>query len=249
LGVFSKGANEMPLFPCPECGHACSTKALACPSCGLPFNQIAEDQSPSLDLKPTQPTLADSTVVSESPLAQQTRSPIAGNLINLGKSSLKVLAIVVAILAVLSIRALLVVSNRHSQIEEVASELAEDNPYLSKSDIIILGNEISRRNLSPDQAKRFTFETFGRGVELLSVSEQEEIGRIREQLFSALTPEEMQRWNSVYAKTNAGQLPTDEEVEYARRLQKKAINSLPEQTKLRCQFLMGKAMRTALNIQ
>lgn len=31
----------MPLFACPDCNHQCSTEALACPSCGRPFQSAS----------------------------------------------------------------------------------------------------------------------------------------------------------------------------------------------------------------
>jgi len=32
------------LFPCPDCGHRCSTSAVACPQCGRPFRDKATQQ-------------------------------------------------------------------------------------------------------------------------------------------------------------------------------------------------------------
>ena len=133
--------------------------------------------------------------------------------------------------------------------DQTVSSLAEDNPYLSKADIVLLGNEISKRGLNTEQAERFSFDTFQRGIKLLTTDEQEELDRIREQLFSAFSSEETLRWNSIYSKTQTGQLPTKEEVEYIRQLQKKAVNNLPGPAKSRYQILMGKALKAALNIQ
>ena len=34
------------LFPCPDCGHRCSTSALACPQCGRPFSDSSARPQP-----------------------------------------------------------------------------------------------------------------------------------------------------------------------------------------------------------
>jgi len=35
------------LFSCPDCGHRCSTSAVACPQCGRPFRDKTTQQQPS----------------------------------------------------------------------------------------------------------------------------------------------------------------------------------------------------------
>lgn len=230
----------MSLFPCPECGHSCSTKAVSCPSCGLPFDQTPRNERP-FSSSETNHTQGASSIASGSP----------NSIVKLrgwGKSTLKVLLGIALLLGVLTVKALFDnMSRRDILTDQTASKLAEDNPYLSKADIVLLGNETIKRGLNTDQGKRFTFETFGRGIKLLSADEQEEIESIREQLFSTFSTEETLRVDSTYSKMEAGQSTTAEEVEDIRQLQKKAFNSLPESAKSRYQILMGKALKAALN--
>ena len=230
----------MSMFPCPECGRSCSTKAVSCPGCGLPFDQTLRNHTPLPTLQTNQ-TAPRSSVSSGPPNSTRQSS-------GFGKSTLKVVGGIALLLGGLSVSVLLNISKRGVLSDQTASRLAEDNPYLAKSDIVLLSNEITKRGLNTDQAKRFSFDTFGRGIALLNVNEQEEIARIREELFSWFSTEETIRWNSIYAKTESGQVPTEEEVEYLRQLQKKAVNSLPESERSRYQLLMGKALKAALNI-
>src|SRR3954469_24967453 len=43
------------LFPCPDCGHNCSTSALACPQCGRPFSDKSMPQTAAAAPPPPPP--------------------------------------------------------------------------------------------------------------------------------------------------------------------------------------------------
>jgi hypothetical protein len=230
------------LFPCPECGHSCSIKAISCPSCALPFDRIPQPPIPNSETTSTSGPVAGSNTKSVAPIrAAPSRE--------FWKPILKGFLAVALLLAFWFVSFLFNRSNRNVLTDHDYSRLSEDNPYLSKDDIVILGNEIIKRGLNIEQGNTFTLATFKRGIELLSPDEQEEIARIREQMFSKFSTEESSKVDAIYSKAESGQVTTKEEAEYIGQVGKKAVNNLPESTKLRYRLLMGKALKAGLNMK
>ena len=162
--------------------------------------------------------------------------------------SRKSLVLIIVALAILA-----VILNEHQNSpqyrDKVFTEFVEDNPHLSKSDVILLQDEGERRGLSTEQGKRFGLEAFERGVKMLSESEQKDFEQIRELLRSMLSTEQTIRADTINGKVYNGELPTYEETKYLEQLNKKAFNNLPESTKSRFKFLVSKALRAGLAVQ
>lgn len=216
----------------------------------MPFDRIAHDPpTPSSETSSTPSLSVARSSVTSGPPSGAVQSK------GLWKSILKVFLVVVLVVTVLSVTVLINITMRRNGsatkrlTDQDVSRIAAANPYLSKDDIVILGNEIIKRGFNTQQGNTFTLATFKRGIELLSSDEQEEIDRIREQMFSKFSTEETGKVDAIYSKAELGQVTAEEEVQYLIQVQKKAVNNLPESTKLRYRLLMGKALKAGLNMK
>ncbi|MGB8507021.1 MAG: hypothetical protein WCD76_01320 [Pyrinomonadaceae bacterium] len=130
--------------------------------------------------------------------------------------------------------------------KNLTEKLSAEFPYYPKAAITLLGKEIMKRHLNPDQAGRFGLEIMTKGVSKLTNDEQQELYRLRSEMFSALSNDETDIYNSLYNKAVSSSL-TKEEKLYANLLIKKAFDSLSPPDKLHFQSLLEQSLKIALS--